>query len=52
MFIKNNSNIIYKTSEGQIVFQEKIFTPFEASFVKTEHLGINNSIKNINSSSN
>jgi hypothetical protein len=44
-------NIIYKTSEWQKVFQEKILTPFKTALIQAEHLSINNNIKNINLSS-
>jgi hypothetical protein len=50
--LKNKNNVIYNTCEGQKVFQKKIFTPFNTALIKAENLGINNSIKNINLSSN
>jgi hypothetical protein len=45
-------NIIYKTSEWQKVFQEKILTPFKTVLTKAEHLHIIIPINNINLSSN
>jgi hypothetical protein len=44
-------NIIYKTSEWQKIFQEKIFTPFKTALTKAKNLHINNKIKNITLSS-
>jgi hypothetical protein len=43
------NNIIHNTSERHEVFQEKILTPFKTGLIKTEHLVMNSSIKNINS---
>jgi hypothetical protein len=46
--IIEKDNIIYNTSEGHEILQEKIFTPFKTALIKTKHLRINNSIKNVN----
>jgi hypothetical protein len=51
-FFKEIDNIIYETSEGYEHSNIRMLAPFNAAFTKTEHLHIDNSIKNINSSSN
>jgi hypothetical protein len=40
-FVNEKDNLIYNTSEGKKVFQEKIFTPFKTALIKAEHLQIN-----------
>jgi hypothetical protein len=40
-FVINKNNKKYNTSEGQKVFQKKIFTPFKTALIKAKHLYLN-----------